>query len=106
EGEATVRIRALLTRASGLPRESDYPYWSAPDFAFPTHEQIVARVSQQNALYTPETHFQYSHLGLTLAGEIVAAEPGLPYGDYARTRILEPLGLTTTTPEMPENQRS
>ena len=35
-----------------------------------------------------------------------AATSGLPYGDYARTRILEPLGLTTTTPEMPENQRS
>jgi len=106
EGEGAVTIEGLLTHASGLPRESDYPYWSAPDFAFPTHEQIVARVSQQNALYTPETHFQYSNLGLTLAGEIVAATSGLPYGDYARTRILEPLGLTTTTPEMPENQRS
>src|SRR6185369_7003010 len=99
EGEGAVTIEGLLTHASGLPRESDYPYWSAPDFAFPTHEQIVARVSQQNALYTPETHFQYSNLGLTLAGEIVAATSGLPYGDYARTRILEPLGLTTTPPE-------
>ena len=106
EGEGAVTIEGLLTHASGLPRESDYPYWSAPDFAFPTHDQIVARVSQQNALYTPETHFQYSNLGLTLAGDVVAATSGMSYGDYARTKILEPLGLTSTTPEMPENQRS
>jgi CubicO group peptidase (beta-lactamase class C family) len=105
EGEGAVTIEGLLTHASGLPRESDYPYWSAPDFAFPTHEQIVARVSQQDALYTPETHFQYSNLGLTLAGEVVAHESGMAYGDYVRRNILDPLGLASTTPEMPETQR-
>jgi CubicO group peptidase (beta-lactamase class C family) len=106
EGEGAVTIEGLLTHASGLPRESDYPYWSAPDFAFPTHDQIVARISQQDALYTPETHFQYSNLGITLAGEIVAETAGVPYGDYVRANILTPLGLSSTTPEMPENQRS
>ena len=105
EGEGAVTIEGLLTHASGLPRESDYPYWSAPDFAFPTHEQIVARVSQQDALFTPETHFQYSNLGLTLAGEVVAQTSGLSYADYVRANILGPLDLANTTPEMPETQR-
>lgn len=105
EGEGAVTIEGLLTHASGLPREADYPYWSAPDFAFPTHDQIVARISQQDALYTPETHFQYSNLGITLAGEIVAETAGMPYADYVRANILTPLGLSSTTPEMPENQR-
>jgi len=105
EGEGAVTIEGLLTHASGLPRESDYPYWSAPDFAFPTHDQIVARISQQDALYTPETHFQYSNLGLTLAGEVVAKTSGMSYADYVRANILGPLGLTSTTPEMPDNQR-
>jgi CubicO group peptidase (beta-lactamase class C family) len=105
EGEGAVTIEGLLTHASGLPRESDYPYWSAPDFAFPTHDQIVARISQQDALYTPETHFQYSNLGLTLAGEVVARTSGMSYADYVRANILGPLELTSTTPEMPENQR-
>ena len=36
EGEGDVTIEGLLTHASGLPRESDYPYWSPPDFRFPT----------------------------------------------------------------------
>jgi CubicO group peptidase (beta-lactamase class C family) len=105
EGEGAVTIEGLLTHASGLPRESDYPYWSAPEFAFPTHDQIVARVSQQDALYTPETHFQYSNLGLTLAGEVVAQTSRISYADYVRANIIGPLGLTSTTPEMPEDKR-
>ena len=95
----------LLTHASGLPRESDYPYWSPPDFRFPTHEQIVARIVSQPALYSPETNFQYSNLGLTLAGEVVAATSGMPYDRYVRSNILQPLGLSSTTPEMPESER-
>jgi CubicO group peptidase (beta-lactamase class C family) len=105
EGEGDVTVEGILTHASGLPRESDFPYWSAPDFNFPTHEEIVSRISSQEALYTPEEHFQYSNLGLTLAGEIVAATSGVPYEDYVRRRILGPLDLTSTTPQMPEAER-
>jgi CubicO group peptidase (beta-lactamase class C family) len=105
EGEGEVTLEGLLTHASGLPRESDFPYWSAPDFAFPTHEQIVEKLPSQSALYTPETRFQYSNLGLTLAGEVAAAAAGEPYPDYVRGRILAPLGLASTTPEMPAAER-
>ena len=89
----------------GLPRESDYPYWTGPDFPFPTHEQIVERISKQRTLYPAETYFQYSNLGLTLAGEVVAAASGMPYADYVRLNILEPLGLASTTPEIPAAER-
>ncbi len=102
---AEITIEGLLTHASGLPRESDYPYWTGPDFPFPTHDQIVARISKQRTLYPAETYFQYSNLGLTLAGEIVAAASGMPYDEYVRRNILDPLGLTSTTSEMPESQR-
>jgi CubicO group peptidase (beta-lactamase class C family) len=106
EGEGDVTVEGMLTHASGLPRESDFPYWSAPEFQFPTHEEIVSKISSQEALYTPESHFQYSNLGFTLAGEIVAATSGKPYEDYVRERILDPLGLKNTTPEMPEAEKS
>jgi len=96
-----VTIEGLLTHSSGLPRESDYPYWSAPSFRFPTHDQIVARLPEQEALYPAQTYFQYSNLGLTLAGEIVAAASGQPYADYIRAQILTPLGLASTTSEIP-----
>lgn len=97
-----VTVWGLLTHSSGLPRESDYPYWSAPSFEFPTREEVRARLAEQETLYPAATHFQYSNLGLTLAGEIVAEVSGRPYADYVRQEILGPLGLTSTRPEMPE----
>ncbi len=88
-----------------MPRESDWPYWTGPDFPFPTHEQIVAKIGQQETLYPAEQYFQYSNLGLSLAGEIVAGESGMPYADYVKQHILGPIGLTSTTPDMPEAER-
>lgn len=105
EGEGDITIEGLLTHASGLPRESDSPYWSPPDFRFPTHDEIVQRLASQSAMYPPETYFQYSNLGLTLAGEVVAATSGTPYDQYVRANILEPLALKSTTTEMPEAER-
>ena len=65
--------QGLLTHSSGLPRGSDYPYWTGPDFPFPTHDEIVARLSQQPTFYNASRYFQYSNLGMSLAGEIVVA---------------------------------
>ena len=46
--------------------------------------------ASQTALYPAETYFQYSNLGLTLAGEIVSAASGMPYADYVAKNILAP----------------
>jgi CubicO group peptidase (beta-lactamase class C family) len=103
-GSGEFTIFGILTHSSGLPREADYPYWSGT-FDFPTHEQIVARASAQPAIYPAETYFQYSNFGLTLAGEIVAAASGQPFDTYIHQRILDPLGMTSTTTDMPANER-
>lgn len=100
-----VTIQGILTHSSGLPRESDFPYWSGPDFPFPTREQIIERLSSQETLYPGDTYYQYSNLGLTLAGEIVAQVSGQPYAEYVKENILDPLGLSDTRPELPERRR-
>jgi len=102
-GEIT--IEGLLTHASGLPRESNQAYWTGPDFPFPSREQIIEGISKQETLYPAETWFQYSNLGLTLAGEVVAATSGMPYADYVRKNIIGPLGLASTAPELPDAER-
>jgi len=99
-----VTIEGILTHSSGLPRESDYPYWSPPDFPFPTHEQIVDRLGQQEELYPSYTYFQYSNLGLTLAGEIVAEVSGETFDDYMRRHILDPLGMEHTFTAIPVDE--
>jgi CubicO group peptidase (beta-lactamase class C family) len=105
QGEGDVTIEGLLTHASGLPQEPEYAYWSAPDFAMPTREEFIAKGGSIEALYAPEQHFQYSNLGFTLLGEVVAAESQRPYAAYVQSGILGPLALSSTTPDIPESQR-
>lgn len=97
-----ITIRSLLTHSSGLPRESDYPYWSKPDFNFPTREQLREKLGNQKTLYPPSTYFQYSNLGMSLLGEVVAELSGQSYDDYLREKILKPLGLNDTRPYLPK----
>ena len=99
EGAPPVTVRGVLTHSAGLPRESDFPYWVEP-FDFPTREQVVERLGQQEMLYPADRYYQYSNLGLALAGEIVAEVSGTPYGEYVRSNILEPVGMTATWPEI------
>jgi CubicO group peptidase (beta-lactamase class C family) len=87
-------LRHLLTHTAGLPREAGSPYWT--DGNFPTAAQVRERLATQQAALPTETEWKYSNLGLTLAGEIVAAASGRPYADYVAGHILEPLGMTQT----------
>jgi CubicO group peptidase (beta-lactamase class C family) len=97
-----ITIRSLLTHSSGLPREADFPYWTGPDFPFPTKVQIDSKLSEQETLYPASTYFQYSNLGLTLLGEIVEEISGMSYDEYVKQNILEPLGLSDTRTDLPE----
>ncbi len=42
-------------------------------------------------------HFQYSNLGIDLAGYILQRRSGLPFDHFVRRRLFEPLGLRRTT---------
>ena len=100
-----VTIHGLLTHSSGLPRDAAYPYWSEPYSEFPTREQIRKALANQTTVYPADSHFQYSNLGFALAGEIVAQVSGLDYADYIKQKILAPLGLEDTKPELPEEHK-
>jgi CubicO group peptidase (beta-lactamase class C family) len=96
------RIQGLLTHSSGLPRESEFAYWQG-DYPFPDREAMMARLSEQATLYPADSLFQYSNLGLTLAGEIAAKHSGKPYADHVQEAILDPLELWNTRPFFPAN---
>ena len=96
-----VTLRSALTHSAGLPRESDFPYWTGPDFTFPTQAQLREKIASQAPLYPVSAQFQYSNLGLTLVGETVEAASGQPYAAYIQDRILTPLKLADTRPFVP-----
>ena len=97
-----VTVRSLLTHSSGLPREAGYPYWTGPDFPFPTREEVKTALGTQETLYPASTYFQYSNLALSLLGEIVTEVSGMPYEAYIQQHILTPLALADTQADMPK----
>lgn len=101
EDSVPITLRALLSHSAGLPRESDFPYWTGPDFSFPTEAQLQAKLAEQTPLWPVSRWFQYSNLGITLVGDAVSAVAHEPYRDYVQSHILEPLGLKDTHPFMP-----
>jgi CubicO group peptidase (beta-lactamase class C family) len=101
EDSVPITLRGLLSHSAGLPRESEFPYWTGPDFPFPTREQIRATIATQMPLFPAERYFQYSNLGLTLVGEVVDQVSGEPYAQYAKAHVLDPLGLSDTRTFMP-----
>jgi len=99
-----ITVRTLLTHSSGLPREANAPYWTGPDFPFPSTEVIRTELENQKTLYPSSTYFQYSNLGLTLLGNIVEEVSGISYKDYIKQNVLDPLGLKNTRTELPVDQ--
>ncbi|MBW1843037.1 MAG: serine hydrolase [Deltaproteobacteria bacterium] len=105
EQSGPITIESLLTHSSGLPRESDFPYWGGPDFPFPTRQQMIEKLKAQSTLYPAQRHYQYSNLAVSLAGEIVQERSGKEYQAYIKANILGPLGMSSTRTYYPEKMR-
>jgi CubicO group peptidase (beta-lactamase class C family) len=110
EDGPALTVESLLTHSSGLPNETgsekstSYPTHEVT--SYPTREEIRARIPDMETLYPVWQHEHYSNLGLVLVGEIVSELSGLSYGEYVTERILRPLGMSSTTPEIGEVQGS
>ncbi len=98
-----ITVRTLLTHSSGLPREANAPYWTGPDFPFPSQSEIRDGLKDQETLYPASTYFQYSNLALTLLGEIVEKVSGQSYQSFVQQEILDPLGMNQTYTAMPQD---
>jgi CubicO group peptidase (beta-lactamase class C family) len=98
--DGPVTARAIMSHVSGLPRESDTPYWSTA--SFPDLDTVKKRLSEQTNLYRAYDYLQYSNLGLTLLGQEVEAVSGQDYHAYVKAKLLDPIGLSSTTSELPK----
>lgn len=92
-------IRGLLSHSSGLPREGLGTYWNSTDF--PDLDGLEQTVNSLGLQYTPFTNYQYSNIGMSLLGKVVASVSDMSFAAYVQTRILEPLGLKTVSPDLP-----
>ena len=88
----TVTIRRMLSHESGLQGDPPGTDWWVPEYEG-SAERNLARVGEVTTTVPPNTQQKYSNLAYQLLGEIVARRSGVPYREYVRTRILEPLGM-------------
>lgn len=98
-----IAIRHLMTHTSGLPREAAFPYWT--DHKFPTLEQMIEALPGQETIYPSETKWKYSNLGMALLGLIVEAASGEKYEDYIQHHILDPLQMSSTSVNLPDDHK-
>ncbi|HUH13452.1 MAG TPA: serine hydrolase domain-containing protein, partial [Longimicrobiales bacterium] len=92
-------IRHLLNHTSGL---RDWGSVAAVE-GWPrgsrvhTHEHMLDIAVRQQALnYPPGEHYSYTNTGYNLQAVLVERVSGVPFAEFSRTHIFEPLGLSST----------
>ena len=88
-------IRRLLSHASGLQRETHDDSWSTLRFAPP--DELLQTLERAEMVLPSGARFHYSNLAYALLGIVVERVSGIPYRDYVRERLCEPVGLTRMT---------
>lgn len=89
----------LSTHTSGLPGDDDDFWGKNPDQV--TAHYDVARlfrfVGQAKLSHTPGTVYNYSNIGASLLGQLLALRAGKSYGQLVHDRITAPLGMNSMT---------
>jgi CubicO group peptidase (beta-lactamase class C family) len=101
---ADATIRELMEMGAGVIRDGhDGDHWSLAH-PFPDEQQLLALVLDRGQKVPAGSSFNYSNLGYSLLGLVIAAVTGQSYGDFVRESIIEPLGLTNTGPDWDESR--
>src|SRR5437868_4693211 len=90
-----VTVRMLLSHTSGY--QDFWPQdYVMPGMLVATTPQAIADAWAKKPLdFEPGSRWQYSNTNYTLAGMVVEKAGGMPFFQYVRTRILQPVGLTS-----------
>jgi CubicO group peptidase (beta-lactamase class C family) len=93
-------IRQMLNHTSGLRDWGSVAAiagWPRTSRAY-THDHVLDIISRQRSLnFPPGTRWSYSNSGYNLAAIIVSRVSGMPFADFTRQRIFQPIGMTRTS---------
>jgi D-alanyl-D-alanine carboxypeptidase len=90
-----VTVRQLLSHTSGYQDFWPQDYVMPMMLSATTPQSIAARWGKQPLAFEPGSRWQYSNTNYTLAGMVVEKASGVPFFQFVRTRILQPLGLNS-----------
>lgn len=91
-----VTVRRLLDHTAGVHSMTSMPaYWAQIGEAIEP-AKLIAIFRDAPLDFEPGSRYAYSNSGYVLLGAIVEKVSGMSYGEYLRTRLFAPLGLTQT----------
>jgi D-alanyl-D-alanine-carboxypeptidase/D-alanyl-D-alanine-endopeptidase len=98
-GGKKIMLIDLATHTSGLPRlpSNMQPKDPANPYADYTAAQLYEFLSSVDLTRDIGSKYEYSNLGGGLLGHVLARRAGTDYETLVQKRILEPLGMTSTT---------
>ncbi|MFF0905550.1 UNVERIFIED_CONTAM: serine hydrolase domain-containing protein [Kocuria sp. CPCC 205316] len=95
----TVTLRHLLSHTAGFEERVDHLITPDAEKVRDLRTELAEDPPQQ--LFAPGTTPAYSNYGLALAGYVVQQVTGVPFEEYVRREVLDPLGMTSSTAEQP-----
>lgn len=88
----TITLDHMLTHTSGLRDWVPLRNW-----ANGSYDAMTMILRQRGLNFAPGEEWSYSNSGYVLLTEIVARTSGMPFSEFARERLFDPLGMTSTT---------
>ena len=93
-------VRDLLTHRSGLGLGAgDLLWWPTTNFST---DEIIEKLRYIKPATSFRSAYAYDNLLYIVAGKIIAAKSGKPWGATVREKILDPVGMTGTTTSLAE----
>ncbi len=94
--ERKITLRILLSHRAGFTHEAPVGGNYGPG-GFREHVESISRTWLR---FPVDERYAYSNLGIDLAAWILQLRSGMPFPEYVRKTVLEPLGMKATTFEI------
>ncbi len=93
--EQKITLRHLLSHTAGFTHEA--PVGNNYDSFSGTFDEHAATIQDTWLKFPVGQMYGYSNLGIDLAAYVVEAKAGMPFQDYVQKKLLEPLGMSSTS---------
>ncbi len=96
---SNITVRHLLSHTSGIKSYTGLPGYELTRHL--TQPQFLTQIGKEPLEFTPGSAWKYSNTGYNLLGYIIENCSGSNYWDFLYAKILQPLGMQSTTNRLP-----
>ena len=93
-----ITLRQLMSHQSGMFRDGKTHHWS--NHRFPNN--LKNTISEESIIFENGSTFKYSNHAYALLGAIIEKVSNQKYDDYMYESIINPLDLSSTYPDLPD----